>query len=320
MPLNAFHPAVAGWFSDRFGAPTPVQARAWPAIQAGRHTLMAAPTGSGKTLAAFLAAIDALVREGVARGGLPDETRVLYVSPLKALSNDIRKNLDEPLAGIRERVLGVRARRRSAPRCAPATRPRWSARACGGRRRTSSSPRPSPCIILLTSVSGREMLSTVRTVIVDELHAVADTKRGAHLALSLERLAALCRRPSPRASASRRPRSPSSGWRSSWWESGRGWRQRLRDRRRRLHPAAGPGARTAGVAARRPSCPTRSGRRSTTGSPSWCGSTAPRSSSSTPGGSRSGPRGTWRSGWARTPSRPITAAWPGSTGSTRRSA
>ena len=101
MPPTEFHPAVAGWFGARFGAPTPVQARAWPAIQAGRHTLLAAPTGSGKTLAAFLAAIDALVKEGTAAGGLPDETRVLYISPLKALSNDIRKNLDEPLSGIR---------------------------------------------------------------------------------------------------------------------------------------------------------------------------------------------------------------------------
>jgi ATP-dependent Lhr-like helicase len=191
MPPTDFHPAVAGWFSDRFGAPTPVQARAWPAIQAGRHTLLAAPTGSGKTLAAFLAAIDALVREGAARGGLPDETRVLYVSPLKALSNDIRKNLDEPLAGIRERfsvfedvVIRTAVRTGDTPQVERARM-----------RRTPPHilvTTPESLFILLTSVSGREMLSTVRTVIVDELHAVADTKRGAHLALSLERLAALC--------------------------------------------------------------------------------------------------------------------------------
>ena len=104
MPLPDFHPAVAEWFRGRFGAPTPVQAQAWPSIQAGRHTLLAAPTGSGKTLAAFLAAIDALLKEALATGTLPDETRVLYVSPLKALSNDIRKNLEEPLEGIRAQL------------------------------------------------------------------------------------------------------------------------------------------------------------------------------------------------------------------------
>src|SRR5579871_533084 len=95
-----FHPAVATWFSARFGAPTPAQAQAWPAIQAGRNTLIAAPTGSGKTLAAFMAAIDGLVRQGL-DAGLTDTTQVVYVSPLKALSNDIQKNLEEPLAGIR---------------------------------------------------------------------------------------------------------------------------------------------------------------------------------------------------------------------------
>src|SRR5688572_31584857 len=98
-----FHPAVAAWFDAHFPAPTPAQARAWPAIQAGRNVLVAAPTGSGKTLAAFLAAIDALVREGV-REPLPDETFVVYVSPLKALSNDIQKNLEAPIAGIRSEL------------------------------------------------------------------------------------------------------------------------------------------------------------------------------------------------------------------------
>ncbi|MFL6290044.1 MAG: DEAD/DEAH box helicase, partial [Thermoanaerobaculia bacterium] len=100
MPLSVFHPAVSSWFERRFGSPTEPQARAWPEIHAGRHTLIAAPTGSGKTLAAFLAALDDLVRRGLA-GGLGDETRVVYVSPLKALSNDVEKNLEEPLAGIR---------------------------------------------------------------------------------------------------------------------------------------------------------------------------------------------------------------------------
>src|SRR5258707_8143682 len=95
-----FHPAVAKWFEQTFGTPTEPQQLGWPAIQSGAHTLIAAPTGSGKTLAAFLASLDALFREGLA-GALPDEIRVIYVSPLKALSNDIHKNLEEPLAGIR---------------------------------------------------------------------------------------------------------------------------------------------------------------------------------------------------------------------------
>src|SRR5438552_9102596 len=100
MPLSNFHPAVARWFERSFKAPTGAQARAWPAIAADKHTLIAAPTGSGKTLAAFLAAIDSLVRQGLA-GELQNETQVVYVSPLKALSNDIERNLQQPLAGIR---------------------------------------------------------------------------------------------------------------------------------------------------------------------------------------------------------------------------
>src|SRR5437899_5905664 len=100
MQRFQFHPAVAAWFERAFGSPTEPQSRGWPEIQAGRHALISAPTGSGKTLAAFLASLDALFREG-ATSGLPDETQVVYVSPLKALSNDIRKNLQEPLAGIR---------------------------------------------------------------------------------------------------------------------------------------------------------------------------------------------------------------------------
>src|SRR5688572_26287171 len=102
-PLDSFHPAVAAWFRRTFDAPTPAQLQAWPAIQAGRHVLIAAPTGSGKTFAAFLAAIDGLVREGIA-GRLADETQIVYVSPLKALSNDIDCNLEAPLIGIREEL------------------------------------------------------------------------------------------------------------------------------------------------------------------------------------------------------------------------
>lgn len=104
--LQHFHPVVAAWFGRTFAAPTPAQIAAWPAIKAGRHTLVAAPTGSGKTLTAFLAAIDALIRDGLAQGGaLPDQTRVIYVSPLKALSNDIHLNLEAPLHGIRAELL-----------------------------------------------------------------------------------------------------------------------------------------------------------------------------------------------------------------------
>jgi len=121
MPLTAFHPAVAAWFAATFPAPTQAQVLAWPAIRAGRHTLVAAPTGSGKTLTAFLAAIDALVRQADEQCGLPDETVVVYVSPLKALSNDIHLNLDAPLAGIRSAVrtgdtpAGDRTRMRKQP-------------------------------------------------------------------------------------------------------------------------------------------------------------------------------------------------------------
>ena len=101
MQSFQFHPAVARWFEQTFGSPTEPQMRGWPAIQSGRHTLISAPTGSGKTLAAFLASLDALFRQAT-EDHLPDETQVVYVSPLKALSNDIRKNLQEPLTGIRE--------------------------------------------------------------------------------------------------------------------------------------------------------------------------------------------------------------------------
>jgi ATP-dependent Lhr-like helicase len=195
MPEKSFHPAVADWFRHNFDAPTPAQAEAWPAIGAGHHTLIAAPTGSGKTLAAFLAAIDELVREGLEHG-LEDETRVLYVSPLKALSNDVQKNLEAPLAGIRDSLLehqladvDIRAVVRTGD--TPA----------GERERMRRRPphilvtTPESLYILLGSESGRRMLATVRSVIVDEIHALAGNKRGSHLSLSLERLAALCSTP-----------------------------------------------------------------------------------------------------------------------------
>ncbi|HEY6941129.1 DEAD/DEAH box helicase, partial [Dokdonella sp.] len=194
MPLDTFHPAVAAWFRRAFDAPTPAQAEAWPAIASGRHTLIAAPTGSGKTLAAFLAAIDDLVRRGV-EGGLPDETAVVYVSPLKALSNDVRINLERPLAGIRDELL-----QQWLPDVEIRTMVRTGDTPQAERDRMRRRPphivvtTPESLYILLGSASGRRMLSTTRTVIVDEIHALAPNKRGAHLALSLERLDALCGR------------------------------------------------------------------------------------------------------------------------------
>ncbi|GAB5094782.1 Lhr family helicase [Caballeronia sp. HLA56] len=192
--LKGFHPAVVNWFRAHFETPTAAQARAWPLIHARRSTLVAAPTGSGKTLTAFLAALDELVREGVesAASGkvLPDETRVVYMSPLKALSNDIRVNLEEPLAGI-ARELGPDAPLiRAAVRTGDTTQQERSAM----RKRAPHIlvTTPESLYVLLSSDSGRAMLSTTRTVIVDEIHAVAGSKRGSHLSLSLERLDALC--------------------------------------------------------------------------------------------------------------------------------
>ncbi|MCG8370390.1 MAG: DEAD/DEAH box helicase, partial [Proteobacteria bacterium] len=191
MTRSTFHPAVSDWFEKSFSEPTAVQSASWPAIARGEHTLLAAPTGSGKTLAAFMASIDSLVKEGLERG-LPDETRVLYISPLKALSNDIQKNLQVPLVGIRDCLLEhglpdveVHAWVRTGDT------PQWE------RQKAARTPphilvtTPESAYILLTSGSGRNMLRTVRTVIVDEIHALAGNKRGAHLSLSLERLEAL---------------------------------------------------------------------------------------------------------------------------------
>lgn len=195
--LDGFHPAVSAWFERTFAAVTTAQARAWPLIAQRRSTLIAAPTGSGKTLTAFLAVIDDLVRQGLAAGGqLPDATLVVYVSPLKALSNDIQINLQQPLAGITEqlRLMGLpelcirtavrtgdtpqkerNAMRKSAPQILVTT--------------------PESLYVLLGSDSGRKMLASTRSVIVDEIHALAGSKRGSHLALSLERLQALCAEP-----------------------------------------------------------------------------------------------------------------------------
>lgn len=191
MPLVSFHPAVARWFENTFREPTPAQAAAWPAIRDGRHTLIAAPTGSGKTLAAFLSAIDELVRDGLA-GRLSDETRVVYISPIKALSNDIERNLQWPLAGIRAQL-----KESGLPETDIRVLVRTGDTPPGERAAMAKRPphilvtTPESLYLLLTSASGRNMLAAARSVIVDEIHAVAGSKRGSHLALSLERLANL---------------------------------------------------------------------------------------------------------------------------------
>src|SRR5438093_2734569 len=192
--LEFFHPAVRNWFLKHFPAPTEPQARAWPAIKPRRHTLIAAPTGSGKTLAAFLSAIDDLVWKAV-DGQLVDETQVVYVSPLKALSNDIQINLQEPLRAIQNQleesgINTVQIRTLVRTGDTPA------------KDRVAMTKKPPHIIvttpeslyILLTSEGGRKMLSTARTLIVDEIHAMVDDKRGSHLSLSIERLEALVAR------------------------------------------------------------------------------------------------------------------------------
>jgi ATP-dependent Lhr-like helicase len=183
-----FHPLTVEWFTERFGEPTAPQLDAWPAIAAGENTLVAAPTGSGKTLAAFMVCLDRLIRQAVA-GTLSDQLEVLYLSPLKALSNDIRRNLESPLEELRDLAVA---------RCLGELPIRTAVR-------TGDTPQserqamlrhpphilvttPESLYLLLTSNRGRDCLRTVRTVIVDEIHALARDKRGSHLALSLERL------------------------------------------------------------------------------------------------------------------------------------
>jgi len=207
MSLTQFHPLVQEWFKSRFSEPTNAQLEGWPAIAEGRHTLIAAPTGSGKTLAAFLTCIDSLVRQGLS-GEIPDSTQVVYVSPLKALSNDIQKNLSTPLEEIAELA---EAAGTPLPEIRTAVRT-GDTRASDRAKMAKRPPHilittPESLYILLTSLSGRQGLTGVHTLILDEIHAVADNKRGSHLSLSVERLCALVKNPVVRIglSATQRP-------------------------------------------------------------------------------------------------------------------
>ncbi len=214
MPLADFHPAVSRWFTERIGEPTSVQRRGWEAIRAGAHTLISAPTGSGKTLAAFLDVLDQLLREGVDQE-LPEETRVVYVSPLKALSADIHKNLAEPRREIRQLAerMGLRP-----PRITAAVRT-GDTPAAERAAMLKHPPHilvttPESLYLLLTAERSRAMLRTVRTVIVDEIHALIETRRGAHLALSMERLEHVAGRPLQRIglSATQKPIEVVAEW------------------------------------------------------------------------------------------------------------
>src|SRR5215212_4490709 len=203
MNLEIFHPAVARWFARSFPAPTEPQINAWPDIKSQRHTPIAAPTGSGKTLAAFMSAIDDLVRLGL-EGKLDDTTHVIYVSPLKALSNDVQRNLQTPLEGIQKELQAL-----GLPEVNIRTLVRTGDTPAAERTAMTKRPphivvtTPESLYILLTSEGGRRMLETARTLILDEIHAVVGDKRGSHLALSIERLEQLVRQHSNSASLTR---------------------------------------------------------------------------------------------------------------------
>src|SRR5882672_4915791 len=198
-----FHPVIQRWWASRFAEPTDAQLEGWSAIRRGEHTLIAAPTGSGKTLAAFLTAIDQLLREAKEQGGLPDEVRVIYVSPLKALSADIHKNLAEPRREIRALAPDVKITAAVRSGDTPQNERAAMLRTPPHILVTT----PESLYLLLTAERSRAMLRTARVVIVDEIHAVVQSRRGAHLALSLERLDHVCGRPLQRVglSATQKP-------------------------------------------------------------------------------------------------------------------
>lgn len=206
--LDLFSPPVRAWFEGRFGAPTPPQEAAWPHVVAGRNALIVAPTGSGKTLAAFLSAIDRLYRTPPVAPGI----RVVYVSPLKALSNDIHRNLEEPVAGI------ARAAGPGAPKIRTALR--TGDTPAHRRAQIAADPphilvtTPESLFLLLGNDRGRLALASAETVIVDEVHALAGNKRGAHLAITLERLQHVARHPLQRigCSATVRPADEIAHW------------------------------------------------------------------------------------------------------------
>ncbi|MCB9232524.1 MAG: DEAD/DEAH box helicase [Bacteroidia bacterium] len=191
MSFSSFHPLVEKWFRATFEVPTEIQSRAWPSIKAGKHTLIAAPTGSGKTLAAFMSAIDDLVRQGL-EGNLQPGVQVVYISPLKALSNDIERNLRLPLEGIRK---ALKSEGHQLPEVKAAVRTGDTPSAL--RTKMQKEPphilvtTPESLYLLLTSEGGRQLLQGVHTLILDEIHALVNDKRGSHLSLSMERLEAL---------------------------------------------------------------------------------------------------------------------------------
>jgi ATP-dependent Lhr-like helicase len=195
MHQTPFHPIIESWFLERFGEPTEPQRRGWPEIAAGRNTLIAAPTGSGKTLAAFLVCIDRLLRQGI-EGTLDDQIQVVYISPLKALGNDIQRNLQSPL----QEILAAADK---AGHIIPNLRALVRTGDTPSSERAAMLKRPPHILVttpeslylLLTAAKSRALLSSVKTVIVDEIHALARDKRGSHLTLTLERLDAVCPKP-----------------------------------------------------------------------------------------------------------------------------
>src|SRR3954467_6315561 len=189
LPLD-FHPVLREWWATRFAEPTEAQLEGWAAIRRGEDTLIAAPTGSGKTLAAFLTSIDQLLREGLESGGLPDEVRVIYVSPLKALSADIHKNLAEPRREIHALAPEIKITAAVRSGDTPSAERAAMLRTPPHILVTT----PESLYLLLTAERSRQMLKSARVVIVDEIHAVLQSRRGAHLALSLERLDHICGR------------------------------------------------------------------------------------------------------------------------------